>query len=45
LHNLTRRLWSWRAEFGTESIWATRLGRAVAKQGADQLWPNLTRTN
>jgi acyl-CoA dehydrogenase len=45
LHNLTRRLWSWRAEYGTESIWARRLGRAVAEQGADQLWPNLTKTN
>ena len=45
LHNLPRRLWSWRAEYGTESIWARRLGRAVAEQGADQLWPNLTKTN
>lgn len=44
LHHLTRRLWSWRAEFGTESIWAARLGRLVVEQGADNLWPNLTPT-
>ena len=42
LHHLTRRLWSWRAEFGAERIWAERLGRAVAGQGADNLWPGLT---
>lgn len=42
LHHLTRRLWSWRAEFGAESIWAARLGRLVVEQGADKLWPVLT---
>lgn len=42
LHYLTRRLWSWRAEFGAERVWAERLGRALAAQGADQLWPALT---
>lgn len=42
LHHLTRRLWSWRAEFGTESVWAQRLGRMVAAAGADALWPGLT---
>jgi acyl-CoA dehydrogenase len=42
LHHLTRRLWSWRAEFGGERIWSERLGRAVAEQGADNLWPGLT---
>jgi len=44
LHHLTRRLWSWRAEFGAESIWAKGLGRLVVEQGADSLWPNLTKT-
>jgi len=39
LHHATRRLWSWREEFGNETVWATRLGRMVASQGADQLWP------
>jgi acyl-CoA dehydrogenase len=39
LHHATRRLWSWREEFGNETLWATRLGRMVAAQGADRLWP------
>lgn len=42
LHHATRRLWSWREEFGNETVWATRLGRMVAQQGADQLWPFIT---
>jgi acyl-CoA dehydrogenase len=43
LHHATRRLWSWREEFGNESVWATRLGRMVAAEGADELWPFITR--
>ena len=42
LHHATRRLWSWREEFGNETVWATRLGRMVATQGADRLWPFIT---
>ena len=42
LHYSTRRLWSWRDEFGNESYWQTRLGRVVAAQGADALWPMLS---
>src|SRR6266581_5729578 len=42
LHFATRRLWSWRAELGSESAWARQLGRAVAARGADALWPMLT---
>lgn len=38
----TRRLWSWRAEFGGEGEWAAELGRSVAERGADALWPHLT---
>jgi acyl-CoA dehydrogenase len=38
----TRRLWSWRAEFGGEGDWAIELGRAVAERGAHALWPQLT---
>ncbi len=41
LHFVTRRLWSWRAEFGAESHWSVALGRQVAAQGADALWPRL----
>ena len=43
LHYSTRRLWSWRDEFGNEAYWQTRLGRSVAAKGADALWPMLSR--
>jgi acyl-CoA dehydrogenase len=42
LHHATRRLWSWREEFGNETVWATRLGHMVATAGADHLWPFIT---
>jgi acyl-CoA dehydrogenase len=42
LHFATRRLWSWRAEFGSESRWTVELGRAVAARGPEALWPDLT---
>ena len=42
LHHSTRRLWSWRDEFGSEAQWAIRLGRVVADHGADGLWPLVT---
>jgi acyl-CoA dehydrogenase len=42
LHFATRRLWSWRAEFGSESGWAVELGRRVAARGADALWSDIT---
>jgi len=42
LHHATRRLWSWREEFGNEAVWAQRLGRMVTAQGADELWPFIT---
>lgn len=38
LHQLTRRLWSWRHEWGTTTSWRRRLGRAVAETGADRLF-------
>ena len=41
LQRLTRRLWAWRDDFGSESHWAVALGRAVAANGADELWPAL----
>jgi acyl-CoA dehydrogenase len=43
LHYLTRRLWSWRDEFGDESWWALALGQQVAAAGADGLWPLITK--
>ncbi len=39
LHRFTTRLWSWRDDFGSESVWAVRLGEMVAARGADDLWP------
>src|SRR5207302_8704401 len=42
LHHATRRLWSWREEFGNEAVWAARLGRMVVERGADELWPFIT---
>ena len=42
LHFLTRRLWSWRAEFGAEAWWAAQLGREVAAHGAAGLWSWVT---
>ncbi|MEO8629670.1 MAG: acyl-CoA dehydrogenase family protein, partial [Betaproteobacteria bacterium] len=41
LHFATRRLWSWRDEFGSETYWQTRIGQLVCARGADALWPML----
>ena len=38
----TRRLWSWRDEFGNEAEWAALIGRHAAAQGADRLWETIT---
>jgi acyl-CoA dehydrogenase len=42
LHHLTRRLWSWRDEFGVESEWQQELGRIAAARGGDGLWQLLS---
>jgi acyl-CoA dehydrogenase len=42
LHFATRRLWSWRAEYGTDAAWAAELGQSALAGGADALWPDLT---
>jgi len=42
LHRSTRRLWSWRDEFGSENEWAEWLGEVVAALGSKELWPFLT---
>lgn len=39
LHHLSRRLWAWRSEYGDERFWSARLGAAVARGGADRLYP------
>jgi acyl-CoA dehydrogenase len=38
----TRRLWSWRDEFGGDTEWASRVGAFICARGADALWPTLT---
>ncbi len=45
LNLYTRRLWSWRDEFGDESYWWNWLGRTAAQLGGDGLWPFLTRAH
>ena len=42
LHHLTRRLWSWRDEYGSDAVWSIRLGEEVLKWGAAGLWPSIT---
>ena len=42
LQQRTRRLWSWRDDFGSEAQWADELGRQVAASGADRLWADLS---
>jgi acyl-CoA dehydrogenase len=42
LHRLTRRLISWRSEFGGERFWSERIGAEVCARGADAMWPFLT---
>ena len=42
LHQLTRRLWTWRDDYGSETEWAERLGASICALGADNLWEHLT---
>jgi acyl-CoA dehydrogenase len=42
LHFLTRRLWSWRDEFGKDSFWQRLLGHHMAGAGADNAWTEIT---
>lgn len=45
LHFSTRRMWSWRAEYGTGDRWAEALGKRVVEIGADNLWVHMTATD
>lgn len=44
LHFFSKRLWSWRDEFGSESYWAAWLGKQVMANGADALWDFVSST-
>jgi len=41
LHYLTRRLWQWRSDAGSEFWWAERLGQKAIAAGGDGLWPSI----
>lgn len=43
LHYSSRRLWSWRSEYGNHAWWSKQVGRAAIAAGPDQWWPTLTR--
>ncbi|SOC50334.1 Acyl-CoA dehydrogenase [Blastococcus aggregatus] len=43
LHHLTKRLWSWRDEAGSELVWSKVLAQGLLADGPDGLWPALTR--
>lgn len=42
LQLLTRRLWQWRGEAGSDHFWAEALGREVIAAGSKKLWPRIT---
>jgi acyl-CoA dehydrogenase len=42
LGQLTRRLWAWRDEFGSEAFWSRRIGAQLAAAGPDQFWLTLS---
>ena len=42
LHFATRRLWSWRDEFGSDAHWAKVLGQAAIAAGSEGFWIGLT---
>ena len=41
LQRFTRRLWSWRSEYGNERHWADAIGARAARAGTDGFWPAL----
>jgi acyl-CoA dehydrogenase len=43
LHHLTRRLWSWRDEAGSELVWSRVLASGLLVGDRGELWPALTR--
>lgn len=44
LNRFTRRLWSWREEFGDETEWAAQVARLVITRGGEDLWSRVTQS-
>ncbi|HEY3684980.1 MAG TPA: acyl-CoA dehydrogenase family protein [Streptosporangiaceae bacterium] len=42
LQLFTRRLWTWREEYGSETVWSRDLGDRVATHGGAGVWPLIT---
>ncbi|MAA73337.1 MAG: acyl-CoA dehydrogenase [Salinisphaeraceae bacterium] len=42
LHHYSRRLWSWRDDFGPETYWNRIIAEQALQAGGDGLWPMLT---
>lgn len=42
LHRFTKRLWTWRDEYGNEAFWSRRIGEAVVAAGPDHVWRGVT---
>ena len=42
LHHSSRRLWSWRKEYGSDAEWSRWLGHVAVARGADGLYPLVT---
>lgn len=42
LHFFTRRLWSWRTEFGSAAYWSEVLGELTLRHGSDGIWQKVT---
>ncbi|MER7014712.1 acyl-CoA dehydrogenase family protein [Saccharopolyspora sp. NPDC000359] len=42
LHHVTRKLWAWRDECGSERSWSARLGRTALAAGEVDLWDRIT---
>ena len=43
LQLFTRRLWSWAAEFGSQTFWAERLGAELLASGSARSWDQVVR--
>ena len=42
LHHLSRRLWTWRMDYGAEPTWTDKLGEIIATQEPTDIYPLIT---